>query len=107
MSPRQDAGSLNSSSAGSDFTRLSSSDLDGAGSRLHSIANALRKLADRYAGHPTLGPDFARSARHYEGMAAELDNAGLDPKTGQSTVRSLINNWLRRELPQQTREGDR
>ncbi len=73
----QDAGGLKPSRAGADFTRLSSRDLYGAGSRLHSMADDFEALG------------LVAAARHYRTLAA-IEDAGMGPKTGQSTPQSTI-----------------
>jgi len=103
---QQDAGDppLNSRS---ELPHFSSRDLYGTGSRLASIAYSLEKLAKRYAGHPTLGPSFSRSAAHYRSLVA-LETAGMGQKMGQCPPRSTVDSSpLFHELREQTRGGDR
>jgi hypothetical protein len=61
----------------SDFTRLSSRDLYGTGSRLHSIADGLSDLK------------LVAAARHYRSLA-HLEDAGSGQKTGQSPLQTSI-----------------
>jgi hypothetical protein len=83
---QQDAGGLNPSCAGADFTRLSSRDLYGAGSRLlpPDQSSALTKAGE------FLRLGLISAARHYFALAA-LEDAGMGPKTGQSTLQSTVN----------------
>lgn len=80
----QDAGDppLNSRS---DFTRLSSRDLYGTGSRLQSMAEELLDMG------------LIAAARHYFALAAvdfqfaqANETAGMGPKTGQSPLQSTV-----------------
>ena len=73
----QDAGGLNPR-AGADFTRLSSRDLYGAGSRLQSMADEFLRLK------------LFAAARHYARLAS-IENAGRELKTGQSPQQSTVN----------------
>jgi hypothetical protein len=83
MSAPQDAGSLTNHVHAPTSPRLSSCDLYGAGSRLHSIRSSLKTLAERFRDVPHLAASFQRSADHYASLIALDENAGMDPKTGK------------------------
>jgi hypothetical protein len=80
----QDAGSLTNHVHAPTSPRLSSCDLYGAGSRLHSLHSSLVDLAARFRNVPHLAASFQRSADHYASLIALDENAWYGSKNGEA-----------------------